>query len=81
MKKTALTILGTVVIAAAAGGFAALSVNNYLAAKGGYERRALSFSQNDTQADGATLRPKQVITLRHIRPSSIPTLPMRQRMR
>ena len=47
MKKMALTILGTVVIAAAAGGFAALSVNKYLADKYGV-RGALSFSQNDT---------------------------------
>ena len=44
MRKTALTILGTVVIAAAAGGFAALSVNKYLAAKG--SARGV-FSQND----------------------------------
>ena len=58
MKKTALTILGTVVIAAAAGGFAALSVNNYLAAKGGYERRALSFSQNDTTSGWSDASPE-----------------------
>ena len=44
MRKTALTILGTVVIAAAAGGFAALSVNKYLAGEG--SARGV-FSQND----------------------------------
>ena len=56
MKKTALTILGTVVIAAAAGGFAALSVNKYLAAKGS-ARSAFSLNDNNTASNWGDTTP------------------------
>ena len=56
MKKTALTILGTVVIAAAAGGFAALSVNKYLAAKGS-ARSVFSLNDNNTASNWGDTTP------------------------